>query len=72
MPQLLYVIHNSPVWLPFKYFHKFQALFRDLIWKRGAPRIRYKMLLRGKEEGDLVAPNPWIYFLASQLQYLKG
>lgn len=40
MPQLLYVLHNSPVWIPFKHFHKFQGLFRHLVWKKGVPRIR--------------------------------
>lgn len=72
MPQLLYILHNSPVWLPFTHFYKFQALFRDLIWKKGSPRIRYETLQRDKTEGGLAAPNPWIYFLASQLQHLKG
>lgn len=72
MPQLLYVVHNSPVWLPYRYFHKFQALFRALVWRRGTPRIRYETLQRPKDEGGLAAPNPWLYFLASQLQYLKG
>lgn len=72
MPQLLYIIRNSPVWLPFKYFHKFQALFRDLVWKKGVPRIKYETLQHPKDEGGLAAPNPWLYFLASQLQYLKG
>lgn len=72
MPQLLYIICNSPVWLPFKYFHKFQALFRDLVWKKGVPRIKYEMLQHPKDEGGLAVPNPWLYFLASQLQYLKG
>lgn len=36
MPQLLYLLHNSPVWICKKWFNKIESLFRELIWKGGA------------------------------------
>lgn len=53
-------------------FTNVRPFFRDLMWKTGTPRIWYETLQRGKYEDGLVAPDPWIYFLSSQLQHLKG
>lgn len=39
MPQLLYLLHNTPLWLNKKWFKKIDTLFRELVWRRGKARI---------------------------------
>lgn len=39
MPQLLYVLHNPPIWVPKQWFQKIDTVFRALIWKKGLSRI---------------------------------
>lgn len=34
MPQLLYVLHNAPAWVPICYFNWVHRLFRELIWRK--------------------------------------
>lgn len=72
MPQLLYVLHNAPTWIPMYQFHKVNRLFRALIWKKKYARIRLETLQRDKTDGGLAIPNPWLYFLAAQLQHFAG
>ncbi|XP_071967750.1 uncharacterized protein [Engystomops pustulosus] len=72
MPQLLYILHNTPVWIPFRIFYGVQGMFRELLWKKGHPRIKLETLQRAKDNGGLAIPNPWIYFLAAQAQQLRG
>lgn len=72
MPQLLYVLHNASVWLPQRYFYLINRVFRELIWGRGHARIKLETLQQAKDEGGLAVPNPFIYFLAAQLQHIRG
>lgn len=72
LPQLLYVLHNSPIWLYKKWFPRIETLFRELIWKGGPAKIRLSTLQLQKQEGGVALPHPFSYFLASQLQYLGG
>lgn len=39
-PQLLYIMHNSPQWIPRKWFNRIETLFRSLIWRKKVARIR--------------------------------
>lgn len=72
MPQILYIIHNSPVWIAKRWFNKMDSLFRELIWKGGAARIGLQTLRRPAEKGGLGVPDPGCYFLASQVQHMGG
>lgn len=72
LPQLLYVLHNSPIWLYKKWFPRIETLFRELIWKGGPAKIRLSTLQLQKQEGGVALPHPFSYYLASQLQYLGG
>lgn len=72
MPQLLYILHNSPVWIPMYHFHRIHRAFRELLWKKKPARIRLDTLHRGKDDGGLAIPNMWLYFIASQLQHFTG
>lgn len=72
LPQLLYLLHNSPVWIGEKWFQKIQSLFRKLIWKKGQARIGLQKLQCPTTEGGLGVPHPFTYFLAAQLQQLGG
>lgn len=70
LPQLLYLFHNSPTWIGEKWFQKIQALFRELIWKKGQARIAMQTLQRPDTEGGFGIPYPFGYYLAAQLQQL--
>lgn len=70
MPQVLYVLHNSPIWLYKKWFQRIDILFKDMIWKGGPARIRLTTLQLQKSEGGVALPHPFSYFLASQLQHI--
>lgn len=72
MPQLLYVLLNSPVWIGKTWFQKLNTIFRELIWKKGQARIKLQTLQRPVGEGRLAVPHPYSYFLAAQLQHLGG
>lgn len=72
MPQLLYVLHNSPVWICKSWFIKIKSLFRELIWKRRQARIHLRVLQLPMRDGGYALPHPERYFLATQLQQLVG
>ena len=71
-PQLLYIMHNSPQWIPRRWFTRIDSLFRSLIWKKKVARIRLSTLQYDKDQGGAAVPNPKFYFLASQMQHLCG
>lgn len=71
-PQLLYIMHNSPQWIPRKWFNRIETLFRSLIWRKKVARISLSTLQYGKDRGGAAVPNPKLYFYASQLQHLSG
>lgn len=70
MPQLLYILHNSPVWIYKKWFKKIDTRLKEFIWKNGLARIHACTLQIQK--GRLALPHPWSYFLATQLQHVEG
>lgn len=70
MPQLLYMLHNTPMVIPLKVFHIITTIFRAFTWLDKPPRIKLEQLQRSKERGGLALPNPWIYYLAAQLQHI--
>lgn len=72
MPQILFILQNSPVWIPRHWFRRLDSLFRELIWKNGVARIGLKTLRRPREEGGLALPDPWSYFLEAQIQFMRG
>lgn len=72
MPQLLYILHNSPILIPAHFFKKINRIFRELIWQKKYPRIRLETLQRDKADGGLAIPNPWLYYLAAQMQHFVG
>lgn len=71
-PQLLYIMHNSPQWIPRRWFMHIDTLFRSRIWKKQVARISLSTLQYGKDLGGAAVPNPKLYFYASQLQRLNG
>lgn len=70
MPQLLYILHNSPMVITLKKFRIINSLFRSFIWLSKPPRIKLEQLQRPKDDGGLALPNPWVYYLAAQLQHI--
>lgn len=72
MPQLLYMLHNTSIVIPLKIFRVVNTVFRTLLWHTNPPRIKLEQLQYPKEGGGLALPNPWIYYLAAQLQHLVG
>lgn len=71
-PQLLYILHNYPVWVPQQWFKKTDSLFCILIWKRKQTRIRLPILQLPKDGSGLAVPWARLYILASQLQHVSG
>lgn len=72
LPQLLYTLHNSPVWIGRKWFLKISSLFRELIWKKGQARISLQTLQGPTSKGGMAALHPYSYYLAAQLQHIGG
>lgn len=72
MLQLLYFLRNTPMVIPPKVFCEGISIFRMLLQHRKAPRVKLKQLQRPKNEGSLAMPNPWLYYMAAQLQDLIG
>ncbi|CAJ0920302.1 unnamed protein product [Ranitomeya imitator] len=50
MPQLLYVLHNSPIWITQCRFRKIRSLFGELIWGGKSPRFKQEILQRAKKK----------------------
>lgn len=71
-PQLLYIFHNSPIWITHKWFTRIDAQFRDLIWGIQQARISMHSLQLAKDQGGMAVPHPRYYFVASQLQQLNN
>lgn len=57
MPQLLYVLHNAPIWIPMFYFKKIICIFRALIWKKKFARIKLDSPQRDKFDGGWLSQN---------------
>ncbi|XP_073455487.1 cysteine protease ATG4A isoform X2 [Aquarana catesbeiana] len=72
LPQLLFQLHNSPVWLTSKLFRTLDSTFRDLIWKLGKLRIKLETLQQAQDRGGIAVPNSRLYFFAAQLQHWCG
>lgn len=72
VPQLLYVLHKAPVWLPKYWFDYIDSQYKELIWKYRVARVKLTTLQYPKDEGGLAFPHSLTYFLASQLQHLTG
>lgn len=68
-PQILYILHNTPVWVSQQWFKKIDSLFRILICKGKQPRISLPILQLSKDGGGLAVPSARFYFLASQMQH---
>lgn len=70
MPQLLYILYNTPMVVPLKTFRIINSLFGSFIWLNKSPRVKLKQLQKPKESGGLAMPDSWLYYLASQLQHI--
>lgn len=66
-PQLLYILHNSPIWITLFWFGKVESLFQGLIWWKKQSRIKLTSLMLAKDEGGLAIPHIKSYFLAAQI-----
>lgn len=70
MPQLLYILHNTPMVVSLKVCRVINSIFHSLIWHIKHPRIKLEQLQRPKESSGLALPNPWMYYLAAQPQHI--
>lgn len=71
-PQLLYIFHNSPIWITHKWFSQIDTQFRDLIWGNKPARISLNSLQLPKDRGGTAVPHARYYFIASQIQHLSN
>lgn len=44
------------------------SIFRSVIWLNGPPWVQLEQLQKPKGAGALALSNPWLYYLAAQLQ----
>lgn len=56
--------------IPVRIFRIVNTIFHSLIWKDRPPRIKLEHLQRPKDDVGLELPNPWLNYLAAQLQHL--
>lgn len=70
MPQILYVLHNSPIVVPLKQFRFINSCFRSLTWHNASARVSLEQLQHPNQRGGMALSNPWLYDLASQLQHI--
>lgn len=68
MPQLLYMLHNTPMAVTLRIFRIINSMFRSFLWLDKPPRIKLEQLQKTKENGGLTLPNPWLCYIAAQLQ----
>lgn len=66
------LLHNSPCWVPKRFFLKVNSIFRSFTWRGTTPRVKFEILQYPADSGGLAVPNVWVYFLAAQLQHLAG
>lgn len=71
-PQLLYIFHNSPIWISHKWFTQIDTQFRDLIWGNKPALISLNSLQLPKDQGGMAVPHARYYFIASQIQHLSN
>lgn len=69
MPQMLYVLHNCPIWLTLRLLIRFLGI---LCGRGGEPRIRLETLKQPIDKGGIAIPNVRLYFIASQLEHWHG
>lgn len=70
MPQVLHVLHSTPMVIPLKMFCIINSMFRSYIWLDRPPRIKVEQLQKPKEAEGIALPNQWLYYLAAQLQHI--
>lgn len=46
--------------------------FCTVPWKDKTPRIKLEQFQRPTDRGRVALPNPWLYYLAAQMQHLIG
>lgn len=70
MPQLLYMLHNTPMVVTLRIFRIINSMFRSFLWLDRLPRIKLEQLQKPKKAGGLALSNPWLYCIAAQLQHI--
>uniref|UniRef100_A0A803K472 Reverse transcriptase domain-containing protein n=1 Tax=Xenopus tropicalis TaxID=8364 RepID=A0A803K472_XENTR len=67
IPKLTYIYRQSPIIIPQSIFRKLESLMVSLFWNGEQPRMSLHTLQLPTTSGGLAAPNPYKYYLASQL-----
>lgn len=65
MPQLLYMLHNTPMVVTLRIIRIINSMFRSFLWLDRPPRIKLEQLQKPKEAGGLALSNPWLYCIAA-------
>ena len=70
LPRLLYLFSSLPVQIPDSQFTIWDRQISRFIWAGKRPRIKFKTLQLGKEQGGLSLPNLRDYFYSAQMRYI--
>lgn len=50
-PEILYALHNAPIWIPIHVFKRFNTIYHTLILRKPVPRIKIETLQEAKDSG---------------------
>uniref|UniRef100_A0A8C6S5B8 Reverse transcriptase domain-containing protein n=1 Tax=Neogobius melanostomus TaxID=47308 RepID=A0A8C6S5B8_9GOBI len=67
LPQYLFLFQAIPISLSRTNFYSWNRMIADFIWNNRKHRIKFKLLLKPKEEGGLGLPNLQNYFYTTQI-----
>lgn len=72
LPQFLYVLQNTPVFLTKSFFKKLDAVIMPFIWNYKSHRIKKDHLIKHKTIGGLSLPNFMHYYWAINIRTISG
>lgn len=72
LPRLLYTFHALPIVIPEQDLLELQKEIGCFIWQGKTPRLRRKLLTRGKMQGGLGLPSIPQYYRAAKVAAILG
>ena len=71
LPKFLYLFQCLPIFLPFTFFRKIDAMILGFIWGRKTRRIRKQFLQRPRALGGMALPNFGFYYWAANIRIIQ-
>lgn len=71
LPKFLYVLSNAPIYIPKKIFKHINSLLTSFLWGNKAARVSLEVLQLPVQRGGLAVPDLRLYYLTSQLVFIR-